>query len=99
MTDFAKLMGLDPAVAGTLVKDVYGPGSAFMEAGAVGGVTEENMHSRAYRAAEFSAKKDRQQKQCKLDVRTCNNGGAAWRWRIESGGRLRLPSCKGSCLV
>src|ERR1700746_2293054 len=29
---------------------------------------------------------------------TCNNGGAAWRWRIESGGRLRLPSCKGSCL-
>jgi hypothetical protein len=27
----------------------------------------------------------------------CNNGGAAWRWRIESGGRLRLPSCKGYC--
>src|SRR5262249_37238720 len=29
---------------------------------------------------------------------TCNNGGAAWRWRIESGGGPRLPSCKGSCL-
>jgi hypothetical protein len=29
---------------------------------------------------------------------TCNNGGATWRWRIESGGGLRLPSCKGSCL-
>jgi CubicO group peptidase (beta-lactamase class C family) len=46
-------MGLDPAVAGTLVKDVYGPGSAFMKAGAVGGITGENMVSRAYRAAEF----------------------------------------------
>ena len=22
----------------------------------------------------------------------CNNGGPAWRWRIESGGRPRLPS-------
>lgn len=55
VTDFAKLMGFDPAVAGTLVKDVYGPGSAFMKAGAVGGVTEENMHSRTYRAAEFPA--------------------------------------------
>ena len=55
VTDFAKLMGFDPAVAGTLVKDVYGPGSTFMKAGAVGGITEENMHSRAYRAAEFPA--------------------------------------------
>ncbi|UFX45363.1 beta-lactamase family protein [Bradyrhizobium sp. 41S5] len=55
VTDFARLMRLDPAVAGTLVKDVYGPGSAFMKAGAVGGVTQENMHSRTYRAAEFPA--------------------------------------------
>lgn len=55
VADFAKLMGLDPVVAGTLVKDIYGPGSAFMKAGAVGGVTEENMHSRTYRAAEFPA--------------------------------------------
>ena len=54
-TDFGKLMGLDQAVAEALVKDVYGPGSAFMKAGAVGGVTAENMHSRAYRAAEFPA--------------------------------------------
>jgi hypothetical protein len=23
---------------------------------------------------------------------TCNNGGAAWRWRIENGGEPRLPS-------
>jgi CubicO group peptidase (beta-lactamase class C family) len=52
--DFAKVMGLDPAVAGILVKDVYGPGSAFMKAGAVGNVGE-NMLSRAYRAAEFPA--------------------------------------------
>ncbi|AGA28458.1 EstA family serine hydrolase [Singulisphaera acidiphila] len=51
--DFAKLMGLDLAVAVTLVKDVYGPGSAFMKAGAVGDVTGENVLSRAYRAAEF----------------------------------------------
>jgi hypothetical protein len=40
----------------------------------------------------ISAKKDRQQKQCMPDVRTSNNGGAAWRWRIESRGRLRLPT-------
>src|SRR5262249_30630258 len=26
-----------------------------------------------------------------------NNGGAAWRWRIGSGGRPRLPGCKASC--
>ena len=26
---------------------------------------------------------------------TCNNGGAAWRWRTASGGGLRSPSCKG----
>ena len=53
VADFAKVMGFDLAVAGTLVKEVYGPGSAFMKAGQVGGITEENMHSRAYRAAEF----------------------------------------------
>ena len=53
VTDFGKLMGLDPAVAGAVVKNVYGPGTAFMKAGQVGGITAENMHSRAYRAAEF----------------------------------------------
>jgi CubicO group peptidase (beta-lactamase class C family) len=53
VTDFAKIMGFPPAVAGAVVSDVYGPGSAFMKAGQVGGLTEENMHSRAYRAAEF----------------------------------------------
>jgi CubicO group peptidase (beta-lactamase class C family) len=52
--DFAGIMGLAPAVAGALVKDVYGPGSAFMKAGAVG-ATHENCGSRAYRAAEFPA--------------------------------------------
>jgi hypothetical protein len=41
-------------VAGALVKDVYGPGSAFMKAGAVG-ATQENCGSRAFRAAEFPA--------------------------------------------
>jgi CubicO group peptidase (beta-lactamase class C family) len=52
-TDFGKLMGLDPAAAGTLVQTLWGPDSALMKAGAVGGITEENMHSRAFRAAEF----------------------------------------------
>jgi CubicO group peptidase (beta-lactamase class C family) len=51
--DFGTLMGLDSAAAGTLVKTLWGPDSALMKAGAVGGITEENMHSRAYRAAEF----------------------------------------------
>jgi CubicO group peptidase (beta-lactamase class C family) len=51
--DFGTLMGLDPAAAGALVQALWGPGSALMKAGAVGGITEENMHSRAYRAAEF----------------------------------------------
>jgi CubicO group peptidase (beta-lactamase class C family) len=51
--DFARLMRLEPAVAGAVVAGVYGPGTAFRKAGEVGGVTEENMHSRAYRAAEF----------------------------------------------
>ncbi|PRD50044.1 serine hydrolase domain-containing protein [Phyllobacterium myrsinacearum] len=55
VADFAKLMRLDPAVAAALVKDVYGPGSAFMKAGAAGGLTEENVQSRTYRAAEFPA--------------------------------------------
>jgi CubicO group peptidase (beta-lactamase class C family) len=53
VADFARLMGLEPAVAGALIKDVYGPGSTFRKAGAVGGVTQENMGSRAFRAAEF----------------------------------------------
>jgi CubicO group peptidase (beta-lactamase class C family) len=52
-TDFGKLLGLAPAAAGALVTTLWGPGSALMKAGAVGGITEENMHSRAYRAAEF----------------------------------------------
>jgi CubicO group peptidase (beta-lactamase class C family) len=51
--DFAKLLGVEPAVAGAVIQTAYGPGTAFMKAGAVGGVTEQNMHSRAYRAAEF----------------------------------------------
>jgi CubicO group peptidase (beta-lactamase class C family) len=51
--DFATLMGLDPIVAERLVQTLWGPGSALMQAGAVGGVTAENMHSRAFRAAEF----------------------------------------------
>jgi len=54
VADFAAFMGLDPAVAGALVKEVYGPGSAFMKAGAVGG-TQEHFHSRAFRAAEIPA--------------------------------------------
>jgi hypothetical protein len=54
------------------------------------------------RCCAVSAKKDRQQMQCKSDVRTCNNGGAAWRWwqaeiaelqRILSGFDLR-EECK-----
>ncbi|MGH6616565.1 serine hydrolase domain-containing protein [Sphingomonas sp.] len=53
VADFARLMRLEPAVAGAVMQTVYGPGTAFMKAGAVGGVTEENMHSRDYRAAEF----------------------------------------------
>jgi CubicO group peptidase (beta-lactamase class C family) len=52
-TDFGTLMGLDPPRRGALVKTLWGPDSALMKAGAVGGITEENMHSRAFRAAEF----------------------------------------------
>jgi CubicO group peptidase (beta-lactamase class C family) len=52
-TDFGALMGLDPAVALALVKTLWGPGSVLIKAGSVGGITAENMHSRAYRAAEF----------------------------------------------
>jgi CubicO group peptidase (beta-lactamase class C family) len=52
VADFAKVMGWDLAVAMAVMKEVYGPGSAFMKGGAVGNVAE-NMLSRAYRAAEF----------------------------------------------
>jgi CubicO group peptidase (beta-lactamase class C family) len=60
--DFAQMMGFEPAVAGAVVRDVYGPDSAFMKAGKVGGVNEVNvnsgeynMHSREYRASEWPA--------------------------------------------
>ncbi|SIO66241.1 CubicO group peptidase, beta-lactamase class C family [Singulisphaera sp. GP187] len=52
-TDFGALMGLDPAVAVALVKTLWGPNSVLIKAGSVGGITEENMGSRAFRAAEF----------------------------------------------
>jgi CubicO group peptidase (beta-lactamase class C family) len=53
VADFAKTMGLEPAVAGAVVKDVYGPDSVFMKTGTMGTATMENYQSRAWRAAEF----------------------------------------------
>nr|AOS95214.1 beta-lactamase class C [uncultured bacterium] len=52
-TDFGALMGLETSVAVALVKTLWGPDSALIKAGSVGGVTGENMVSRAFRAAEF----------------------------------------------
>ena len=53
VADFARTMQMSPEVIGQLMVHVYGPGTAFMRAGQAGGVTPENMFSRAYRAAEF----------------------------------------------
>jgi CubicO group peptidase (beta-lactamase class C family) len=51
--DFGKTMGLEPAVAVSLVKTLWGPDSVMIKAGSVGGVTKQTMYSRAFRAAEF----------------------------------------------
>lgn len=53
VADLARTMQMTPEVVGQLMVHVYGPGTAFMRAGQTGGVTPENMFSRAYRAAEF----------------------------------------------
>jgi CubicO group peptidase (beta-lactamase class C family) len=55
VADFAKAMGWDMNVAGAMMTHVYGPGTDFMKAGQVGGLTEENMKTRAFRAAELPA--------------------------------------------
>jgi CubicO group peptidase (beta-lactamase class C family) len=52
-TAFGTLLDLEPDVARELVQVLWGPDSASIKAGAVGGVTAETMHARAYRAAEF----------------------------------------------
>lgn len=52
--DFAAAMGLDPAIAGALMKDVYGPGTTFMKAG-MSDIIGAHVDERAWRAAEFPA--------------------------------------------
>jgi CubicO group peptidase (beta-lactamase class C family) len=52
-TDVGPLLGRDPAAAGSLGPTLWGPDSALMKAGAVGGNTAETMPARAFRAAAF----------------------------------------------
>lgn len=56
VTDFAAIMGLDPAVAGAMAQTLWGPDSSVVKAGTMNGVlTEETVAGRAWRAAEFPA--------------------------------------------
>lgn len=51
--DFAAQIGIDPAMAAEWMQTMYGPDSVNIKASTVGGVTEENTDTRAFRAAEF----------------------------------------------
>ena len=54
VADFAAAMGIDPAVAGTLVPTLWGPDSTLMRAGSLNGaLAGEALETRAWRAAEI----------------------------------------------
>jgi len=54
VVEFAAILGLEVGEAGALVQTLWGPNSILIKAGTMNGVlTEENLASRAFRAAEF----------------------------------------------